>query len=82
VYGEARVSGDAHYITIGPIGSEGGVLTAFKQGDNSILVSRGCFSGTIDEFAEAVRNRHGETGYAAEYEIVIKLIEARLVEID
>ncbi|ECK7390658.1 polymer-forming cytoskeletal protein [Salmonella enterica subsp. enterica] len=78
----ARVCGAAHYITVGPIGSEGGTLTAFRQADNSIVVTRGCFRGTIEEFVAAVIERHGETHYAAEYGIVIKLIEARLAEID
>ncbi|EAM7070440.1 hypothetical protein R5D33_003271 [Salmonella enterica] len=82
VYGNAQVYCHAHHITIGPIGSECGVVTAFRQSDNSIIISRGCFSGTIEEFAEAVRNRHGGTHYADEYEIVIKLIETRLMEVD
>ncbi|ECJ2264064.1 hypothetical protein FNH73_15755 [Salmonella enterica subsp. salamae] len=82
VSGDAWVSGSAHYITVGPIGSGGGTLTAFRQADNSILVTRGCFRGTIEEFAEAVIDRHGETHYAEEYGIVIQLIETRLAEID
>ncbi|HCM2250931.1 TPA: hypothetical protein N3C93_000600 [Salmonella enterica subsp. enterica serovar Agbeni] len=82
VFGNARVYGAEHYITVGPMGSEGGTLTAFRQADNSIVVTRGCFRGTIEEFVAAVIERHGETHYAAEYGIVIKLIEARLAEID
>ena len=82
VYGNAWVSGDAHHITVSPIGSEGGCLTAFRQKDNSIVVRRGCFSGSLEEFEDAVNATHGDSKYAEQYKIVIALIKSRLESVE
>ncbi|KOQ93301.1 hypothetical protein, partial [Pluralibacter gergoviae] len=88
VYGKARVSGDAqvfgdaHWITIGPIGSENGFLTAFRQKDNSIIVRRGCFSGTIEEFESAVKERHVGNEHGEIYLALIPVIKMRLADVD
>jgi hypothetical protein len=82
VYGDARVYGSAHHITVSPIGSEGGFLTAFRQKDNSIVVRRGCFSGSIEEFEDAVNATHGDSKYAEQYKIVISLIKSRLEAVE
>ena len=82
VSGDARVYGDAHHITVSPIGSEGGCLTAFRQRDNSIIVRRGCFSGSIEEFEDAVNATHGDSKYAEQYKIVISLIKSRLEAVE
>lgn len=82
VSGDARVSDDAHHITVSPIGSEGGFLTAFRQKDNSIVVSRGCFSGSIEEFEKAINATHGDSKYAEQYKIVISLIKSRLEAVE
>ncbi|MCS2172766.1 hypothetical protein MUU46_20990 [Scandinavium sp. TWS1a] len=81
VYGNARVYGDAHWITVGPIGSENGFLTAFRQKDNSIIVRRGCFSGTIDEFERAVTEHHGDNDHGNIYLALIPVIKLRLAEV-
>ena len=82
VYGDARVYGSAHHITVSPIGSEGGFLTAFRQKDNSIVVRRGCFSGSIEEFEKAINATHGDSKYAEQYKIVISLIKSRLEAVE
>ena len=82
VYGNAWVYGNAHHITVSPIGSEGGCLTAFRQRDNSIIVRRGCFSGYIEEFEDAVKATHGDSKYAEQYKIVIALIKSRLEAVE
>lgn len=82
VSGDARVYGDAHHITVSPIGSEGGCLTAFRQKDNSIIVRRGCFSGSIEEFEGAVNATHGDSKYVEQYKIVIALIKSRLEAVE
>ncbi|WP_027276021.1 hypothetical protein, partial [Leminorella grimontii] len=81
VSGDAQVYGNAHWITIGPIGSENGFLTAFRQKDNSILVRRGCFSGTTEEFIEAVNRRHGDSVDGEIYRALIPIIKMRLAEV-
>ncbi|AXF75527.1 hypothetical protein LU604_14765 [Erwinia tracheiphila] len=88
VYGNAQVSGDAwvygnaHWISIGPIGSENGFLTAFRQRDNSIMVRRGCFSGTIDEFESAVNDTHSDNQHGDIYRALILVIKLRLAEVE
>ncbi|MGL9721647.1 hypothetical protein [Symbiopectobacterium sp.] len=75
--GDARASGDDDWITISPIGSENGALTAFRQKDESIIVRRGCFSGTIEEFEAAVNNHHGDNRSGEIYRHVISLLKLR-----
>ena len=80
VTGNARVSGDADLIAIYPIGSESGILTAFKNKEGKISVTRGCFAGTLEEFAVAVEKTHGDNNHAKSYRIAIELIKSRLEE--
>ena len=77
IYGNAEISASSDYLTISPIGSEGGCLTAFKT-KQGISVNRGCFSGTLDEFAEAVAETHGNNKYAKQYQLAVKLIKSSL----
>jgi hypothetical protein len=73
VFGEARVFGEAlvtktsDYLTISPIGSENGVLTAFKDKEGKIFINRGCYTGTIEEFEQRVKEVHGENKYGLVY---------------
>ena len=76
----ACVLDEDDYLTIQPIGSENGVLTAFRTICGNVEVVRGCFLGTLDEFKEAVKKKHAGTKYEKEYELVIKLIENRLLK--
>ena len=78
VFGNAQVFGDACHVTISPIGSEGGCLTAFVQADGTVLFNRGCFSGTDAEFLEAVEQKHGDGPCAIEYRAAVELIKLRL----
>ena len=78
VYGNAQVYGNARYITISPIGSENGCLTAFVQKDGSIILNRGCFSGTIEDFLAVVKTKHGDTSHGVAYRAAVELIKARL----
>ena len=55
VYGTARVSGDADWLAVGPVGSESRTVTICRrQGDGSVLVTAGCWSGTAAELRERV----------------------------
>ena len=73
VYGNAQVSGDARvygnviiknkgcestksYLTIGPIGSD-----RFITLERSVsIINAGCFSGTVEEFEKAVKEKYGD----------------------
>ena len=78
VSGDARVSGDADLIAIYLIGSENGILTAFKNKEGKISVTRGCFAGTLEEFENAVKTTHGDNNHAKTYRIAIELIKSKL----
>ena len=89
VYGNARVYGDAwvygnaqieqctDLFWLSIIGSENGTYTAFKNKDGGILVNRGCFNGTLEEFTDAVNKRH-DGKFNQEYQLVIELTKLRL----
>jgi NDP-sugar pyrophosphorylase family protein len=74
----ARISDNAQHITISPIGSEAGHLTAIVQSDETIRFYRGCFSGDETEFREAIAAKHGSSKTAKEYLIAIELCLLRL----
>lgn len=82
LYGTAQVSRNTHWLISGPVGSERGILTAFRQRDNSVQVNRGCFSGTLDEFKKDVNKNHGNNRYGREYRALIEFIRLRLDDVD
>ena len=83
VYGNAWVSGDADYMVIGPIGSRFGFTTFFKNKNNKISVSCGCFLGTLAEFRAAVREKHGtDTKFAKVYQVAADLAELQIEHIE
>ena len=67
VYGNARVYGDAiiknkgcespkSYLSIGPVGDN-----RFITLERSVsIINAGCFSGTIEEFEQAVKDKYGD----------------------
>ena len=59
------------------VGSENGYLLAYVD-SSKIMISRGCFHGTIDEFFEAVKKTHGDNEFGREYKSLRPIIENRL----
>ncbi|SQC88117.1 Uncharacterised protein [Klebsiella pneumoniae] len=82
VSGNAWVFGNTSWLTVGPVGSENGFLSAFRQKDNSIMVLRGCFEGTIEEFESAVKETHGDNEFSEQYLALIPFIKLRLEEVE
>ena len=78
VYGEARVKGPRDIYWISCIGSRDGTTTFFRNADNGISVSCGCFYGTIDEFAAAVTKTHGDNEHAQAYRHAIEIAKLRI----
>ncbi len=77
VYGDARVEQRRDIFWMSIIGSENGTYTAFKNKDGGVSVNRGCFNGTLEQFVDAVNERH--TGqFHQEYQLVIELTKVRL----
>ena len=88
VDGNAWVGGDAHinsnkdFIIIGPIGSRSDFTTFHKNVDRIVCVRCGCFSGTMDEFLEAVQETHGDNRFGREYRIAAELAKTHILEED
>ena len=88
VYGDARVSGNAevlksdHLLTVGAIGSRDGITTFFRTKDKQIKVSCGCFLGTVAEFADKVKQTHGDGKHAKTYAIAIELAKAQIEDVE
>ena len=65
--------GKRPFFTICPIGSRCALLSLWIT-DKGPYVKAGCFTGTIDEFAAAVKETHGDNEYAQEYAAALVLI--------
>lgn len=85
VYGNARVCGDAEvygnadYLLIGRIGSRFSFTTFFKNKDQGITVSCGCFLGTIAEFRAKVTDTHGNNKHAKMYNLAADMAELQIL---
>ena len=81
IFGSAEVRDNAlisipkDIVWFSNVGSERGTLTAFRVSGGGIWITRGCFSGTLDEFLQASLKKHGEDSwYHQEYSILAKAI--------
>ena len=79
VYGNAEVCGDAkvcdnaNIFWCSSIGSRHATTTMFRNKDNGITVTCGCFMGTLEEFAAQLEKEHGENIFGKEYKLLIEL---------
>ena len=64
VYGDARVSGNADILIIGPAISSGRYTTAHTDSVIGVRVNTGCFSGTVEEFIDAIESTHKDNAVA------------------
>ena len=71
---DIKLEGKNPIIKIGPIGSEGGTLSAYRTGKGTYM-ERGCFFGTLDEFAAQVEDTHGSNKHGDIYRATIEMIE-------
>ena len=90
VYGNARVYGNAlvrSYAVISDrqmiflasnVGSENGTLTVFN-GKDGLIVTRGCFVGTVDEFLAKSAEVHDDKT-KNEYRLLIEVAKSRILE--
>ena len=80
--GDAWVSGDARVFKRNAIfwasvvGAENGTLTV-TSGKNGLVVTRGCFTGTKEEFLSASAAKHNEK-IQREYRLLIEVAESRI----
>lgn len=73
VCGDAWVCGNANIFWCSSIGSRHATTTMFRNKDNGITVTCGCFMGTLEEFAAIVEKEHGENIFGKEYKLLIEL---------
>ena len=82
VCGDARVSGDARVankhciVWFSNVGTEFGTLTV-SCGKEELLATRGCFSGTLDDFCEKSAQVHSGQ-IRREYELLADMARLRL----
>ena len=57
----------SHVLVVGPISSRDDFITFYRDKDNEITVSCGCFLGKLDRFLEKVTQKHGNSKYAQVY---------------
>ena len=82
VYGNARVSGNARVygrnsiFWASKVGTENGTLTV-SAGKDGLVVTRGCFTGTKEEFLAKSAKVHDEKTQR-EYRLLIEVAESRI----
>ena len=76
VSGSALVSGNALIFWASKVGTSNGTLTVFN-GTDGLLVTRGCFLGTIDEFLIKSEKEHDEQTHI-EYQLLIDVAYSRI----
>ena len=79
VVGDAQVRGDADYLCIKGIGSEYRHTTVYR-GRKGIEVTCGCFQGTLQKFEAKVKETHGDSKYAKEYQLFIEIVKLHFME--
>ena len=85
VYGNAEVCGNARVyersdiVWFSNVGTEYGTLTVFKTKQGVLWVTRGCFSGSVEEFLKKSAEVHDEKN-KREYQLLIEVAKSRLEE--
>ena len=79
--GDAWVSGNASILWFSKVGGSLGTLTAFRNKDSGITVTRGCFIGSLEEFRAAVIKTHGGTLHEKGYMGLANYIEFHFNEL-
>lgn len=85
VYGSARIGGNAlirqvtDYLTLGPIGSRHDITTFYRAREYHVEVMCGCFSGSLDDFVERVKQVHGGSHHGKAYLLAADLARVQLM---
>ena len=78
VRGNAEVLSTSHVLVIGPIGSRDGFITFYRDKDNEITISCGCFLGKLDQFLEKVAQTHGDSKHAQVYRAAAEMAKLQI----
>jgi uncharacterized protein YjbI with pentapeptide repeats len=74
---QSKIVGNGAVVQIGPIGSRGAYLVAFRT-DQGMRLQTGCFFGSADDFLVAVMGTHGANDHAANYRNAVELAASML----
>lgn len=78
-HGDTLISEERGFIVFTNVGSENGTLTVSTGGHNELIVTRGCFTGSIKDFiAASVQNHKDRSVINKEYRALIRVAETRL----
>jgi carbonic anhydrase/acetyltransferase-like protein (isoleucine patch superfamily) len=77
VEGKALVSRRSDIFSATGVGTQNGTLTVYKTTEG-IGVTRGCFSGTVDEFLTKSKAEHSDVIHR-EYQMLIEVAKSRLI---
>ncbi|MGY6089090.1 hypothetical protein [Avibacterium paragallinarum] len=77
VYGDAKVSERSDIVWFSNVGTEYGTLTVFKTKQGVLWATRGCFSGSVEEFLKKSAEIHDEKT-KREYQLLIEVAKSRL----
>jgi len=69
-----RIKSSNDYIVFSNVGSSNAVLTAYRT-DSGIGCHRGCFDGTLEEFADKVNIVYGSSKIGRQYKSIIETIK-------
>ena len=66
---------EGSYMSIGPIGSRHAMLHAHVSAGNMVVLTTGCFTGSLDELLAACVKEHGpDSVYTAQYRALAPLL--------
>ena len=78
VYGEAEVYSTTHVMTFGPAGSRNSTTTFYRNKNNGISVTCGCFNGSIEDFLARVNETHGDNKHGQVYRAAAELAKLQI----
>lgn len=73
-WGSLQSCTDVLFVT--PIGSRNG-CTIFFHTNKGLFVKCGCFKGTIEEFADKVKETHGGNEHARDYLALVEFVKVK-----
>ena len=78
VSGNAEVSGTTHVMTFGPAGSRNDTTTFYRNKNNGISVTCGCFNGSMEDFLARVNETHGDNKHGQVYRAAADLAKLQI----
>ena len=78
VCGEAEVYSTTHVMTFGPAGSRNSTTTFYRNKNNGISVTCGCFNGSIEDFLAKVEITHGDNKHGQVYRAAAELAKLQI----